>query len=114
MKISEPQLYAAINEYIERAIIPLSANMDLTKQFMFGLKIGVIRRKIEYVVKNYFDKPELKLLEIVDENKLIDLDPIYQSALDAIRQTQSFDLGGITFRESDLQTLYSIIQRHAG
>ena len=112
MKITEAQLYAAINTFIEREIIPLGASMDMPKQFMFGFKVGVVKRKIESVVKNYLNKGELKLLEIVDENGNIDITPLYQSAMDMLNQMQKIEIGGITFRESDLQVLYSIIQSY--
>ena len=114
MKINEMQLYSALNDYINNEIMPLSANMDLTKQFMFGLKIGVVKNRIERVVKNYLNKDELKILEIVDDNRNIDIEPIYQSALDMMRKMHQLEIGGIIFKENDLQNLYSVMQRYAG
>lgn len=113
MKITEMQLYSALNEFIDREIMPLSASMDLPKQFMFGLKIGVVKRKIQGVVKNYLNNAEMKMLELIDENGNIDVEPIYQSAMDMMRQMQKFEIGGITFKENDLQNLYGIMQRYA-
>jgi hypothetical protein len=113
MKIGEMQLYSAINEFIDREIMPLSADMDLMKQFMFGLKIGVVKRKVGSVVKSYIGKSSLKALDIVDENGLIDVEPIYQSAMDMMSKMQMLEVGGITFRQSDLQNLYGIIQKYA-
>ena len=62
MKINETQLYAALNEFIDTEIMPLSAGMPLPKQFVFGWKIGIIRRKVETLVKNYLNKGEIKML----------------------------------------------------
>jgi hypothetical protein len=113
MTISEIQLYNALNDFIDREIIPLASNMDKTKQFLFGLKIGVVKYSMRDAIKDYLSKPEMKVLELVDDNGNVAIDPIYQSALDAIRKVQKFELGGITFKENDLQNLYSIIQNYA-
>lgn len=113
MKINEMQLYSALNEFIDREIMPLGANMDLTKQFLYGIKIGVIKHKIQGITKSYLNKPEMKMLELVDENGLIDIEPIYQSAMDMVNKMQKVEIGGITFKSNDLQNLYSILQRYA-
>lgn len=113
MKINEMQLYSAINEFIDREIMPLGANMDLTKQFMFGLKIGVVKHKMQDLIKTYIKKDEVKMLGIVDENGNIDIEPIYQSAMDMMNKMQKLEIAGIAFKESDLQNLYGIMQRYA-
>jgi hypothetical protein len=113
MKINEMKLYSAINEFIDREIMPLGANMDLTKQFVFGLKIGVVKHKMQSVVKSYLNKDEIKMFGIVDENGNIDIEPIYQSAMDMMNKMQKLEIAGITFKESDLQNLYGIMQRYA-
>lgn len=113
MKINEMQLYSAINEFIDREIMPLGANMDLTKQFMFGLKLGVVKHQLQGVVKSYLNKDEIKMFGIVDENHNINIEPIYQSAMDMMSKMQKLEIAGITFKESDLQNLYGIMQRYA-
>lgn len=113
MKVNEMQLYSALNEFIEREIMPLGASMDMTKQFLFGLKIGVVKHKIQSIIKSYINKDEMKILEIVDTNGLIDVEPIYQSAIDMMAKMQKVEVGGFTFKESDLHNLYSIVQRYA-
>ena len=113
MKINEMQLYSALNEYIDRELLPLGASMDFIQQILYGTKIGVIKRRAEVVIKKYLNKPEMKMLELVDENGLIDIEPIYQSAMDMINKMQKVEIGGITFKPNDLQNLYSTLQRHA-
>lgn len=112
MKINEMQLYSALTEFIDREIVPLGATMNLTDQFMFGLKIGIVKRKIQNVVKGYLAKPEMKSLGIVDKDGAIDIETIYQSAMDMMKQMQQIDIGGITFKEADLQKLYGIMQKY--
>jgi hypothetical protein len=113
MKINEMQLYSALNEFIDREIMPLGASMDLISQLLYGTKIGIVKRKAETIIKKYLAKPEVKMLELVDENGLIDIDPIYQSAMDMMNKMQKVEIGGITFKENDLQNLYGILQRYA-
>jgi hypothetical protein len=113
MKITQAQLYAAINEFINREIVPLSATMDLPKQLLFGIKIGVVKHKIEDIVKNYLTNSGFKLLELVDSNGYIDIETIYNAALDTMQQIPQFEIGGITFKISDLQKLYGIMQKYA-
>ena len=112
MKINEMQLYSALTEYIDREIMPLAASMDLTKQFMFGLKVGVVKRRIENVVRSYLRSAEMSVLDIVDDNGNIDIEPIYQSAMDMMAKMQKLELGGISFTQADLQKLYGIMQRY--
>ena len=113
MKMNEMQLYSAINEFIDRDIMPLGATMKLTDQFLFGVKIGVVKRKIQNVVKGYLAKPELKMLELIDENGYIDIDTMYDSASDVMSQMKQLEVAGITFKLSDLQSLYGIMQKYA-
>ena len=113
MKMNEMQLYSAINEFIDRDIMPLGATMKLTDQFLFGVKIGVVKRKIQSIVKGYLEKPELKTLELIDENGYIDIDTMYDSASDVMSQMKQLEVAGITFKLSDLQNLYGIMQKYA-
>lgn len=113
MKLNEMQLYSAINEFIEREIMPLGANMNLTEQFMFGFKMGIAKRKIQSIVKGYLSKKEIKTLGLVDENGYIDIDTMYQSASDVMGQMKQLEVAGITFIDSDLQKLYGIMQKYA-
>ncbi len=113
MKMNEMQLYSAINEFIDRDIMPLGATMKLTDQFLFGVKIGVVKRKIQSIVKGYLNKPELKTLELIDENGYIDIDTMYDSASDVMSQMKQLEVAGITFKLSDLQNLYGIMQKYA-
>lgn len=113
MKINEMQLYSALNEFIDREIIPLGASMDLTNQFVFGVKIGIIKRKLQDVVKTYLNTDGIKMLGLVDASGYIDVDTIYHAACDAFSNVKQLDIAGITFKEADLQNLYGIMQRYA-
>ena len=113
MKMSEMQLYSAINEYIDREIMPLGATMKLTDQFLFGVKMGVVKRKIQSVVKGYLSKLEMKAFDLIDESGYIDIDTLYDSASDVMSQMKQLEVAGMTFKENDLRNLYGIMQKYA-
>lgn len=113
MRVNEMQLYSAINEYIDREIMPLGATMNLTEQFAFGFKMGIAKRKIQNAVKGYLSKKEVKMLDLVDENGYIDVETMYQSASDVMSQMKQLEIAGITFKDTDLQKLYGIMQKYA-
>lgn len=113
MRLNEMQLYSSINEFIDREIMPLGASMDLKEQFVFGFKMGIIKRKAQTLVKSYLGKKEFKMLDLIDENGYIDIDIMYQSAMDMFAQVKELEVAGITFKEQDLSKFYSIMQKYA-
>lgn len=114
MRLSEGQLYSAVNEYIDREIMPLGATMNLTDQFLFGFKMGVVKRKIQDTMKTYLHTNNaLKTFGVIDENGCLEIDTLYQSACDTMSQMKQVEVLGITFRETDLQKLYGIMQKYA-
>jgi hypothetical protein len=113
MKLSESNLYSALNEFLEREIMPLGSRLSFTEQFMFGVKMGIVKRKMQNVLQAYLQSNGIKVLGLVDENGKIDVDTIYSSVSETMRQMGQVDIAGITFRENDLQKLYSIMQRYA-
>ena len=113
MKLNEMQLYSAINEYIDREILPLGATMNITDQFIFGFKVGIAKRKIQDIIKPYFKTEMAKTLALIDENGYIDIDTIYSAASDVMQNMKQLEIAGITFKNEDLQKLYGIMQKYA-
>lgn len=113
MKLNEMQLYSALNEFIDKELMPLGASMDLKEQFVFGFKMGIIKRKAQALVKSYLNKQEIKMLDLIDENGKIDVETMYQSAMDMFSQVKELEIAGITFKEQDLSRFYSIMQKYA-
>ena len=113
MKLNEMQVYSVLNEFIDREIMPLGATMKLSDQFLFGVKMGIVKRKIQNVVKGYLAKPEVKAFELIDNDGYIDVDTLYESARDVMSQMKQLEIAGMTFKENDLQTLYGIMQKYA-
>ena len=113
MRLNEMQLYSVINEYIDRELMPLGATMDLTQQFVHGFKMGIAKRQVQNLVKGLLNKKELKMIGVIDENGYVDVELLYQAASDTMHQMKQLEIAGITFRDSDLQKLYGIIQKYA-
>lgn len=114
MKITETQLYSAIREYIDRYVMPLGASMDWKEQAKHHFKVGIVKYRVERLVKTYLNNNGLKMLEIVDSEGNIDVEPIYQSARDVFTTIPTITAMGIDFKSNDLETLYSIMQKQAG
>lgn len=112
MKLTEMQLYSAINEYLDREIMPLGANMQMLNQFLFGVQVGVLKRKIQPIVKNYLNSGAIKALDLVDADGKIDIDTLYNAAMDMFKQMNYIEIIGVRLSETDLQKLYGIMQKY--
>lgn len=114
MKLNEMQIFSALNEYINKDILPLGATMKPLDQFLFGVKIAFVKKQLETVVKSYLSNPAFKDMGIIGEDGKIDVESIYQAALESMRNVHQLDIGGITFKEEDINKLYNIMQRYGG
>lgn len=113
MKLTEMQLYSALNEYLDREIMPLGANMQMLNQFLFGMQVGVLKRKIQPIVQSYLNNGAIKALDLVDKDGKIDIDTLYNSAMDMFKQMKYIEVIGVRLSEIDLQKLYGIMQKYA-
>lgn len=113
MKINEMQLYSAINEFIDREIMPMGASLDWKKQLVHEIKVGVVKYQSQNLIKKYLNSDALKMLEIVDGDGNVDIEPIYISTINALSNGKQIEIAGIIFKESDVKNLYSTLQRHA-
>jgi hypothetical protein len=113
MKITEGQFYLAINEFIEREIIPLGASYDAMEQILFYGKIEFAKLSIKKTVKNMFANDHKSIFSIIDENKSVEIDDLYEIAQNSLSRVKILKIAGFEFREDDLQKLYGIIQKYA-
>lgn len=112
MKLTEMQLYSAINEYLDKEIMPLGANMQMLNQFLFGVQVGVIKRKIQSLVKGYIDSPTIKALGLIDTDGKIDIETLYDATKDMFQQMKYIEIAGVRLSENDLHKLYSIMKKY--
>lgn len=113
MKVTQGQLLEAINEFIDTDILAHTNAMGSLEQFMFGVKVGVIKRSLPNKLNDYLNGTEVKTLGIVDDDG-IDVDIIYGAAKDAMARVGTIEYNSIRFNVSDIDKLYSIISKRRG
>lgn len=113
MVITQGQLIEVVNDYIETDILVHTNKMSSVEQLIFGIKVGMFKRSVPKLITNYLDVPEMKLLGVVTDNG-VDLDIIYESALDSIRKIGTVEYGNLRFTENDITKLYNIAKAKGG
>lgn len=107
MFITQGRLEEVVKNYIDTDIMPKASQMPSVEQFILGVKMGVLKRSMSTVIKNYIEKPELKLLGVVTEDG-INLDIIYESAKEAMSKIGFMEYGGFRFDTNDIDKLYRL------
>ena len=113
MKIKEMQLYVALNEFIEKELMPLGSTMDFKQQCLYGVKIELIKYGAQKQIKKFLKSNAIKQLELLDENGNIEIQPLYEAVISTVKKMGKFEIDDFTFRENDLQNLYNIAQKYA-
>lgn len=111
MFITQGRLEEVVKNYIDTDIMPKASQMPSVEQFLLGVKMGVLKRSMPTVIKNYVEKPELKLLGVVTEDGInlgINLDIIYESAKEAMSKIGFMEYGGFRFDTNDIDKLYRL------
>lgn len=107
MFITQGRLEEVVKNYIDTDIMPKATQMPSIEQFMLGVKMGVLKRSMPTVIKNYVEKPELKLLGVVTEDG-INLDIIYESAKEVMSKLGAVEYGGFKFDINDVDRIYRL------
>lgn len=106
------QIRAGVGSYIERYIMP---RLDSKRQFLVGMVYGVASGRVDALVQAACGSPALRALGIVRENGEIDLDALYNAALNQMQAQKKLEidvplLGEFAFDEGDLRELYNAIE----
>lgn len=112
--IKQQQLLQAINSYIDREVAPLSNNMLPIQQLVFGMELGIIKRKSKNMLDNFINSPSAKLLQLIDANGDIDADLLYEALNESMSKQGSVELMGVKFTSADVNKLYAIIKEQIG
>lgn len=113
MIITQGQLLEGINEYIDSDVLVHTNKMTSVEQFIFGMKVGIFKRSLPKVINTYLNTNQMKLLGVVTDEG-VDLDILYNAALDSIHKTGVVEYNGLRFDESDVEKLYDILKRRGG
>lgn len=104
--VSEQILFNAVNEYIDTNLSALCLNMNSFDQFLFNIKLGIIKNKLPIIGHQFLTKTNL----ITDDQ--VDVDTLYNIAKDALNKQQSVEISGFKFTVNDLEVLYEVIKKH--
>ena len=110
MKSSIQSVMSGISAFIDNEIVPLGASMKSLDQFLFGMKIGIIRGKLEGMVKDFVMSDMAKAIQLVDDEGKVDIDVLYQSAMSSIKPISFVEVAGIRLNENDITKLYNYIR----
>ena len=109
------QIRAGVGSYIERHIMP---RLDSKRQFLVGMAYGVASGRVDALVQAACGSAALRALGIAKENGEIDLDALYNAALNQMQAQKKLEievplLGAFAFDEGDLRELYNAIEGRA-
>ena len=108
MNISQDHLHRAIMTYAEEEIAKKASG--LTKFGSYFL-IASLYNHPEKTVGALIESPFIKMTDIINPDGTIKADELYSNARSAMEKAYSITIAGITFTISDIDKLYSIIQR---
>lgn len=104
--VTAEQIQRGLCNYIETEIAQKAVGFN---KFATYFILPSIKTKTADMINKYKDN-EL-LADYFDKNGNVNLDQVYASAKDSIKKSGQFELFGIIFNETDIDKLYSAIQR---
>lgn len=113
MKAKPEQIANAVNEFIETELMPAGNGLGGMDQFLFGVKMGIAKRKAAGAINDMVANPMAKTVAILDADGNVDVDTVYNAAIDSIRKVGSVEIAGFAFKEGDFNRLYEIVKRHS-
>ena len=108
MNITQDQLHRAIMTYAEEEIAKKASGFA---KFGSYFLIASLSNHPEKTVGALIETPFVKMTDIVNADGTIKADELYSAARSAMEKAYSITISGITFGVTDIDKLYSIIQR---
>mgnify|MGYP003302320235 CR=1 FL=1 len=108
MVVTTDRLHRAIMTYAEEEIARKASG--LTKFASYFL-ISSLANHPEKTVGALLNNPLIKMTDIVNDDGTIKADELYSAARSAMDQSVSVTVSGITFTSSDIDKIYTILQR---
>jgi hypothetical protein len=108
MIVTTAQLHKAIMAYAEEEIATKASGMT---KFASYFLIASLYDHPEKTVGALLNNDFIRLTNVVNENGSINADELYKTARTAMEKSVSITIAGITFGVSDIDKLYTILQR---
>lgn len=108
MKVPMQNVLNALNLYIDNDALQIAKTMPITDQFIFGLKIGLIREKAQSFIKSLSATDGAKMMDLIDEEGHVDIDAVYNAAKFSLSKMPDKKIRafGFTLTETDIDKLY--------
>lgn len=108
--VSIEQVKNGVARYVDDELV---SKMNGLNRWIVGGVAGIAITKAEAIFKHMKEMPFIKMLDIVDENDLIDIDVIYREFLRQARKGEAVInipfIGETKFNEHDVELLYKHI-----
>lgn len=106
------QIKAGIGDYINQHMMQ---KLDSKRQFVLGMAYGLFAGRLDAILAVVQQNASARALGIVRENGEIDLDAIYNAALEQMQKQGklSFDIplmGTFAFNADDIRDIYNAIE----
>lgn len=103
MIVTVQQVQLGIAKYVENEIAKKATGF---KKFAIYFILPQLTNKVTQIVNS----DNIMVKTFLDDNNNIKLDELYAMAKEAIRKSGQFELYGIIFNETDVDSLYSYIK----
>jgi hypothetical protein len=108
MQITKEQLHNAFMVYLEEDIASKASGVT---KFASYFLLSSLYNHPEKTVGALLDNPLIRMTNVVEENGLINVDNLYNSAKAAMEKCGKVTIANITFSASDIDKVFNIIQR---
>jgi hypothetical protein len=106
MFVNTQQVQIGITQYVEQEIAKQASGVN---RYLYYLAVPRIGKIVEEYIQGY--KNNAMVADLFDDNGNIDIDKLYNEAVDAMKKSGKFPLLGIWVSEDTLRTIYNYIVR---
>lgn len=106
MFVSTQQIQIGATNFVEQEVAKYATGKE---KFGYYFALPRIPRIVEDYINGY--RNNIMCVDFFDENGNIDIDKLYNEAVEAIRKSGKFVMYGIWVSEDTLKTIYSYIVR---
>lgn len=111
--VSAEQVKSGVNTYINNEIM---SKMPSARQFLLGMVSGLVMQgQADGIISAMRDMPVIKMMGIVDEGGNIDIDKLYNAAIEQMSKQGKLQMsipafGNFSFNSDDVNKLYNYIK----
>lgn len=109
--VSVNQIQAGVVKYVDEEIIPKASGIE---KWLIGVYVSLASKKSGEIVTKMKDMPVIKMLGVIDDNGMVDIDTLYEELLNQAKSKGSVSInmpvvGVVTLNYTDVEKLYQCI-----